>query len=215
MRVKTSRLLITVAFLGLAACAGTDVNQFAIPTGQLQPGEIEMQSYGHVNLAARNFDVVNQDLSAEQNTGIAGKVDPMPVDILSRYASQKFTAIGGYYNARFVIQQAQFQVRSVPNNDDAISKLFEGENQAEMTATISVMLTASRQDGVSESITANTSQVQRVNFNATPDARRQAYMDLMKKAVDALDGEITKQIPAYFNDVAMGNVPAPITAPQR
>ncbi len=205
MRLNVSKLIVATAFVALAACSTPDVSQFGIAPGPLQANEIPMENYAHLNLSARSFDVVNQDLSADKNTGIAGNVDPMPVDILSRYAAQKFTATGGYYNSRFVIQQAQFNVRAVKNTD-MIGKFTEGDSQAEMTATISVLLTASRPDGISESVTANTSQVARVSFNASPQGKRKAYLELMARVLDAIDGELAKQIPSYFNDVAYSAV---------
>jgi hypothetical protein len=191
-------VLAVVLAAALSACSSMDVpSTFPIAQGPLQADEIPMEDFANVKLAAGAFDVVSQDMTAERNTGLAGAVSPMPVDILSSYAAQKFRANGGFYNARFVIRQAQFQVRSVREEEDDWS--FFG-SKVDMTATVTAMLALTRGDGLASSVTVNTTQTSRVYANTSPDARREAYMELMTHVVKALDAELTRQMPLYIDD---------------
>jgi hypothetical protein len=191
-----------VCVLGLAGCAGTAPTEFSIPTGSLQSKEIPMEGFSRTTFASRVFDVVNQDTSSENNTGIAGKVDPTVVDILSSYASKKFRAGGGENTTRFVIQKAEFNVTPVETKDKGW--LWDNTSyKAEMTTNLSVMLVASRPDGLTAHINATTSQSQQTGMDASPETRRDVYMQLMTRAVQAIDAELNKQLPQWFGDVVL------------
>lgn len=186
----------------LAGCATGPQAEFPIATGPLKAGELT-EGYAPVAFASRVFDVVNQDMTAETKTGIAGKVEPMPVDILSGYAAKKFKAVGGIYSTRFVIRQAEFSVRAVeaPAETGWFAGWFSKSSEAELTANVTAMLAASKADGSSATITATVTQSEKLGFDSTPEARRKAYMELMDKVLASLDGEFTKQLPVYFDDV--------------
>lgn len=203
MRFSFAAILALSATLMLGACSSVDsLSSFPIAQGPLKADELKMDGYSKVAFAARVFDVVNQDSTAEQNTGLAGKVEPSSVDILSRYASQKFRAAGGAQATRFVIRQAQFQVHSTKvDNSWPASWVSDADTRAEMVATFSVMLSAANADGTSSTITANTTQSSIVAADLSPESARKEYLALMQRALDALDGEITKQLPVYFADV--------------
>ncbi|HVY12386.1 MAG TPA: hypothetical protein VHB73_02355 [Alphaproteobacteria bacterium] len=192
--------LIVVSLLLLAACAGGPGAEFSIAQGPLKPEEMSFANYGQAQLAARVFDVVNQDQTAESNTGIAGRVQPMPVDVLSAYAASKFHATGGIFNARFVIKQASFQVRNVspPSKSGFFSFMDGGSDRAEMALDITVMVVATRPDGTGATINATTSQTQQAEYSGTPEEHRAIYLGLLTRALQALDGEISRQLPTYF-----------------
>lgn len=196
-------IVVTVAsVLGLSGCAGTAPTEFTIPTGALEAKEIPMDGFKRTTLASRVFDVVNQDVNSENNTGIAGKVDPSVVDILSSYASKKFRAGGGENTARFVIQKAEFNVTPVESKE----KGWLWDNtvyKADLSTNLSVMLVASRPDGLTAHINATTSQSQQTGLDTSPENRREVYMQLMSKAVDAIDSELNKQLPQWFGDVVV------------
>lgn len=204
MRAFSPALMVVtvVSVLGLSGCAGTAPTEFAIPAGALESKEISMDNFSRTTLASRVFDVVNQDVNAETNTGIAGKVDPSAVDILSSYASKKFRAGGGENTTRFVIQKAEFTVSPVETKE----KGWLWDNtvyKAEMATNLSVMLVASRPDGLTAHINATTSQSQQTSLDTTPENRRETYMQLMTRAVEAVDGELNKQLPQWFGDVVV------------
>ncbi len=204
MRVFSPALMVVtvVSVLGLSGCAGTAPTEFAIPTGALESKEIPMDHFSHTTLASRVFDVVNQDVNSETNTGIAGKVDPNAVDILSSYASKKFRAGGGQNTTRFVIQKAEFTVSPVETKEKGW--LWDNTTyKAELSTTISVMLVASRPDGMTAHINATTNQSQQTELDATPENRRETYTQLMARAVDALDKELDRQLPQWFGDVVV------------
>lgn len=204
MRAFSKALMVVsvVSVLGLSGCAGTAPTEFTIPTGALESKEIPMDGFKRTTLASRVFDVVNQDVNSENNTGIAGKVDPSAVDVLSSYASKKFRAGGGENTARFVIQKAEFTVNPVESKE----KGWLWDNtvyKAELSTNLSVMLVASRPDGLTAHINATTSQSQQTSLDTTPENRREVYMQLMSKAVQAIDGEFNKQLPQWFGDVVV------------
>ncbi|MBY0427743.1 MAG: hypothetical protein K2Q32_00815 [Alphaproteobacteria bacterium] len=204
MRAFSKALMVVsvVSVLGLSGCAGTAPTEFTIPTGALESKEIPLDGFKRTTLASRVFDVVNQDVNSENNTGIAGKVDPNAVDILSSYASKKFRAGGGENTARFVIQKAEFTVNPVESKETGW--LWDNTvYKAELSTNLSVMLVASRPDGLTAHINATTSQSQQTSLDTTPENRREVYMQLMARAVDALDGEFNKQLPQWFGDVVV------------
>lgn len=189
-----------VSTLILAGCAGTAPTEFAIQSGAMDAKELSLDNLSKTTLAARVFDVVNQDMTSENNTGIAGKVEPTPVDILSSYASKKFRAGGGVNTTRFVIQKAELNVRPVETKE----KGWLWDNtvyKAELTTNLSVMLVASRPDGMTAHINATTTQSQQTGVDTSPEKRREVYMELMGRAVQAIDAELNKQLPAWFGDV--------------
>lgn len=204
MRSFSSALMVVtvVSVLGLSGCAGTAPTEFTIPTGALESKEIPMDNFSRTTLASRVFDVVNQDVNSENNTGIAGKVDPSAVDILSSYASKKFRAGGGQNTTRFVIQKAEFTVTPVETKETGW--LWDNTvYKAELSTNLSVMLVASRPDGLTAHINATTSQSQQTSLDTSPEARRETYMQLMARAVQAVDGEFNKQLPQWFGDVVI------------
>ena len=196
-------LMVTiVSVLGLSGCAGNAPTEFAIPTGALETSEIPMDNFSRTTLASRVFDVVNQDVNSENNTGIAGKVAPSAVDILSSYASKKFRAGGGENTARFVIQKAEFTVSPVETKETGW--LWDNTvYKAELSTNLSVMLVASRPDGLTAHINATTSQSQQTSLDTTPENRREVYTQLMSRAVKELDHELDKQLPQWFGDVVI------------
>jgi hypothetical protein len=195
-------VVTVVSALSLAGCAGTAPTEFTIPTGALEAKEIPMEGFTRTTLASRVFDVVNQDTTSESNTGIAGKVEPSAVDILSSYASKKFRAGGGENTTRLVIQKAEFTVSPVETKETGW--LWDNTvYKAEMSTNLSVMLVASRPDGMTAHINATTSQSQQTSLDASPEKRREVYMDLMSRAVKAIDGELDKQLPNWFDDVVV------------
>lgn len=199
---KSSLVVAVVSVLALAGCAGSAPTEFAIPTGALEAKEIPMDNFSRTTLASRVFDVVNQDTSSETNTGIAGKVDPSAVDILSAYAAKKFRAGGGVNTTRLVIQKAEFTVTPVETKETGW--LWDNTvYKAEMATNLSVMLVASRPDGLTAHINATTSQTQQTSLDGSPDHRREVYMQLMTRAVEAIDGELNKQLPQWFGDVVV------------
>src|SRR5262245_20860845 len=107
------KFLTATLVLLLASCASSAPSEFAIQRGKLQDSEMNLDGFAKVKLAPRVFDVVNQDTTAESGTGMAGKVEPMPSDILSAYAAKKFQASGGDLTTRFVIRKGGFTVRSI------------------------------------------------------------------------------------------------------
>ncbi len=204
MRAFSRALMVVtaVSVLGLSGCAGTAPTEFTIPTGALESKEIPMDNFSRTTLASRVFDVVNQDVNSENNTGIAGKVDPSAVDILSSYASKKFRAGGGQNTTRFVIQKAEFTVTPVETKETGW--LWDNTvYKAELSTNLSVMLVASRPDGLTAHINATTSQSQQTTLDGSPEARRETYMQLMSRAVQAIDGEFNKQLPQWFGDVVV------------
>mgnify|MGYP003386056362 FL=1 len=199
---KVFMVVSVVSVLGLSGCAGNAPTEFAIPTGALESKEIPMGDFKRTVFASRVFDVVNQDVNAENNTGIAGKVDPSTVDILSTYASKKFRAGGGENTARFVIQKAEFTVNPVEAKESGW--LWDNTvYKAELSTNLSVMLVASRPDGLTANINATTSQSQQTGLDGSPESRREVYMQLMARAVEAIDGELNKQLPTWFGDVVV------------
>jgi hypothetical protein len=202
MRAVSRFAVVAVSVLTLAGCSSTPPTAFSITQKPLEATEVPLESFGQVKLASRVFDVVNQDLTAENDTGIAGKVQPMPVDILSSYASKKFRAVGGNITTRFVIRKGSFTVRPVEVKEDGW--LFDSTSyKAELTADLSVMLVASRPDGLTANINAATTQSQQISMESSEDARRAAYLDLMNRAMQALDGEFNKELPKWFDEVVV------------
>ena len=202
MRFISSLSVATVCLLALSGCAGTPPSEFKITSKSLEPQEIPLDSFGRTAFAAQVFDVVNQDVTAENNTGIAGKVDPMPVDILSSYAAKKFRAAGGALTTRFVIRKGEFVVRPVEKKETGW--LFDTTTyKAELSTNLNVMLVASRANGQTANITATTTQSQEVSLDASPDKRREAYIQLMNRAVQAIDNELNKELPKWFDDVVV------------
>lgn len=186
----------------LVACSSELPGSYPIATGPLKPEELPMASYGTVALASRVFDVVNQDQSSATNTGIAGAVQPMPVDVLSSYAASKFRANGGPYATRFVVKQAAFRVNATQaSKSSGWFSLGGDEPKAELSVDLNVMVVATKADGTGATINATTSQSQLTGFGGTPEDHRVVYMQLMGKALAALDGEISRQLPGYFNGV--------------
>lgn len=199
---STLMAVTVVSMLALAGCAGTPPTEFAIPTGSLDAKEIPMNNFSRTIFASRVFDVVNQDVNSENNTGIAGKVDPTPVDILSSYASKKFRAGGGANTTRLVIQKAEFTVTPVESKE--VGWLWDNTvYKAELSTNLGVMLVASRPDGLTAHINATTSQSQQTGLDASAEKRREVYMDLMNRAVTAIDSELNKQLPQWFGDVVL------------
>jgi hypothetical protein len=195
----TTPAVLLLAF-ALASCAGSAPTEFGMTPGKLKEGEIPLESFGQTAFKAQVFDVVNQDLGAESNTGIAGHVEPMPADILSAYAAKKFRATGGSLSTRFVIRKASITAQPV----EVTEKGWLWDNstyKAELTADLSVALVASRADGMSARIEASTTQTQQVKLSASSDERRKAYLLLMSRALEALDGEINKELPQWFGQV--------------
>ncbi|NDE90238.1 MAG: hypothetical protein EB059_03745 [Alphaproteobacteria bacterium] len=204
MRAFKSAVMVVgvVSVLSLASCAGSAPSEFTIPTGALQSSEIPLDGMSRTTLSSRVFDVVNQDVNAESNTGIAGKVDPSAVDILSSYASKKFRAGGGANTTRLVIQKAEFKVQPVETKETGW--LWDNTvYKAELSTNLSVMLVATRPDGLTAHINATTSQSQQTGLSTSPENRRQVYMELMTRAVQAIDGELNKQLPQWFGDVVV------------
>lgn len=194
--------LTALTLLALTACSSTAPTEFDITRRDVQADEMALDSFGRTTLAARIFDVVNQDMNADNNTGIAGKVQPMPVDILSSYAAKKFRASGGDLSTRFVIKKAEFNVRPIEVKEEGW--LFDSSSyKAEMATNLSVMLVASRADGQTAHINAQTQQTQQMPMDSSPDARREAYLKLMQRAVQALDNEISKELPKWFDEVVV------------
>lgn len=191
---------LIAALILLSACSSSPPGDFTIASAPLQADEMALDSFGKTSFAARAFDVVNQDLGSAHSTGIAGKVDPSPVDILSSYAAKKFKATGGPYATRFVIKRAAFTATPV----ETVSKgwLWDTkEYKVEMTVNVNAGLVASRADGMTAQVNATTAQSQSISINTSMDARRKAYLALMARAVEAIDGEINKQLPQYFDGV--------------
>lgn len=191
---------LIAALILLSACSSSPPSEFTISSAPLQPGEMALDSFGKTSFAARAFDVVNQDLGAAHSTGIAGKVDPSPVDILSSYAAKKFKATGGPYATRFVIKRAAFTATPV----ETVSKgwLWDTkEYKVEMTVNVNAGLVASRADGMTAQVNATTAQSQQISTDSSMETRRKAYLALMARAVEAIDGELNKQLPQYFDDI--------------
>lgn len=198
--MKKPFLLAFAPLVLLAACSSTPPTEFTIESRALDAAELPLDSFGKTSFAARTFDVVNQDLSAENNTGIAGKVQPMPVDALSAYAAKKFKAVGGPYATRLVIKKGSLNVSSV----EQVSKgwLFDTTNyKAEMRVNLAASLAASRTDGATATVNAETTQSQQLSLNTSPAERRKVYMELLARALQALDGELNKQLAKYFDEV--------------
>lgn len=198
-------LFTALLILTLTACASSPPADFTIQRGKLKENEIVLNGLSKVNLASRVFDVVNQDTGAESGTGIAGKVEPMPADILSAYAAKKFNATGGELTTRFVIHKAGVTVRSVEIADKGWlwgwpeSKSYK----AEMSVNLSVMLVASRLDGRTAHIDAETQQAQQIATDTTPEARRKAYLALMQRAIQGIDDEISRRLPEWFDEIVV------------
>jgi hypothetical protein len=200
MRVSGFAVFALLLALGLSSCSSVEpLTAFPIAGGPLKADELKLEEFSNVAFSSRVFDVVNQDMTSEGNTGLAGKVDPGIVDILSRYAAHKFRAAGGVATTRLVIRQAQFQVRSVKGDNE--TWFTDATPMAEMVATVTVMLTSAQPDGNGSSITANTTQVSQLSPGSSPEERREAYLQLMERVLKALDAEFTKQLPMYFSDV--------------
>lgn len=194
--------LTAFSLLALVGCSSTAPTEFAITQKDLDAKEIPLDSFGKVNLSARVFDVVNQDTASENNTGIAGKVQPMPVDILSSYAAKKFRASGGAVTTRFVIKKGEFTVRPVEIKEEGW--LFDSNSyKAELGTNLSVTLVASRPDGMTAHINATTQQTQQMPMESSADARRETYMELMTRAVQAIDNELSKELPKWFDEVVV------------
>jgi hypothetical protein len=195
--------LIVAGVLLLAGCSSTAPSSYPIATGPLKAEEIALANYGTVGLASRVFDVVNQDQAAASNTGLAGGVQPMPVDVLSSYAASKFRANGGPNAVRFVVKQGSLQVRAItpPKSSGWFSSMTDGDAKAELAVDLSVMVAATKADGTGASIVASTSQTQQTGFGGTPEDHRAVYLQLMARALAALDAEISRQLPTYFNGV--------------
>ncbi|MDX1922814.1 MAG: hypothetical protein SFW65_06770, partial [Alphaproteobacteria bacterium] len=122
--------------------------------------------------------------------------------ILSAYAAKKFRAGGGVNTTRLVIQKAEFTVTPVETKETGW--LWDNTvYKAEMATNLSVMLVASRPDGLTAHINATTSQTQQTSLDGSPDRRREVYMQLMTRAVEAIDGELNKQLPQWFGDVVV------------
>lgn len=199
---KSSLVVAVVSVLALAGCAGTAPTEFSIPTGALDNKEIPLENFTTTTLASRVFDVVNQDTTSENNTGIAGKVDPSAVDILSAYAARKFKAGGGANTTRLVIQKAEFTVTPVETKETGW--LWDNTvYKAELSTNMNVILVASRPDGMTAHINATTSQTQQTSLDSSPEKRRQVYMELMGRAVQAINTELNKQLPQWFGDVVI------------
>ncbi len=200
MRAVPVLLVAVAGFLALASCASGPASGFPIARGPLTAGEMARINYGQTLLSAQVFDVVNQDQTAAGQTGIAGKVDPLPAGILSAYAARKFRATGGPYAVRFVIKRAAFQARALPQRDEGgfFGFMHDDPGKVELSADISVMVVASLPGGAGATISATTIQKRETNAGGSPEDNRAAYLDLMGKAVAALDGEISRQLPVYF-----------------
>jgi hypothetical protein len=200
------RHLLPAAVLFLIAACSSDPAGFSIAGGPLQADEIPLTSYAPVTLSAQAFDVVSQDPNSP-SAGVAGKVQPSPAEILSTYAANKFRAAGGSYNARFVIKQATLQVTqtAAPKKDDSFWSfgMFGGdEGKGEMSVNLSINVIASLPDGTGATITATTMQSEKISAGS-PGDNRAAYVKLMGRALTALDGEVTRQLPVYFANIAM------------
>jgi hypothetical protein len=198
------RNLLAAATLFLLVACSSGPAGLSIAGGPLKPNEVSFSGYAATGLRAQAFDVVSQDPNSG-NAGIAGKVQPSPAEILSSYAAQKFRATGGPYNARFVIKQATLQVTqtAMPKKNDSFwsMNMFGGdENKAEMSLNLAVNVIASLPDGTGATITATTVQSEKAG-SGSPDDNREAYMKLMSRALTALDGEINRQLPAYFSNI--------------
>ncbi|MBI3418874.1 MAG: hypothetical protein HY053_01900, partial [Proteobacteria bacterium] len=102
---------------------------------------------------------------------------------------------------RFVVRQASFQVRSTGAGRDSGWFNFDDSEKAELSVDLNVMVTASQPNGTGATITATTQQAQQVPFGGTPEEHRAAYMALMMRALQAIDGEISRQLPTYFNAI--------------
>jgi hypothetical protein len=73
--------------------------------------------------------------------------------------------------------------------------------KAEMSVNLSVMLVASRTDGRTAHIDAESQQSQQLALDSTPEVRRKVYLDLMQRAVQGVDAEISKRLPDWFDEV--------------
>lgn len=201
----TMKILLSAfaALLLLGACSSTPPADFPIAARPLAAGELPLDSFGKTLFAARSFDVVNQDVAADKNTGLAGKVEPMPVDILSAYAARKFRANGGPFATRFVIRKAEFAVNSVsvPETHWPARWFADKDTKAEMTVDLSVSLVASRGDGMDATVNATSTQSQQLGVGTSVEDRRTTYLQLMSRALQGLDGELNKQLAQYFSDV--------------
>jgi hypothetical protein len=198
---KRIALFVPALFL-LAACASEAPSQFPIASGPLKTGEVHVDTFGSVGLASRVFDVVNQDQASESNTGLSGRVQPMPVDIVSAYAASKFRANGGPYTVRFVIKSASINTHPASGGKSDGGFFSFGEPaKVEMTVDLNVMVVATGADGTGASINATSTQSDQVPALGSPEENRAAYLKLTEKAVQALDAEITRQLGTYFGPV--------------
>jgi hypothetical protein len=193
--------LILASLVLIAGCSSTSPSSYPIAAGTLKGDEVPMAGYGTIGLASRVFDVVNQDQASASNTGIAGSVQPTPADILSNYAAQKFRANGGPYTTRFVIKQASLAVRSVANATSSGWFDTDSDSKAELTVDLNVMVVATKPDGTGATINATTTQSQQAGFGGTPEEHRVVYVQLMGRALAAVDAEISRQLPSYFSSV--------------
>jgi hypothetical protein len=202
--MQTRNLLAAAGLFLLTACS-SDPSGFSIASGPLKPDELSLSGYAATGLRAQAFDVVSQDPNAGNAAGVTGKIQPNPAELLSSYAAQKFRATGGPYNARFVIKQAALQVTqsAAPKKESSFWSMdyFGGDDaKTQMTLNVAVNVVASLPDGTGATITATTTQSEKSGFGSASD-NREVYMKLMNRALAALDGEIARQLPAYFANI--------------
>lgn len=187
----------------LSACADNKVDDFPLASRPLATEELPLERFGTMLLAARSFDVINQDLQAAQRTGIAGKVDPMPVDIVAAYAARRFRAVGGPYSVRFVIRKADMAVNAITVPETHWpNRWFKPTNvKLQMKVDLQVMLVASFIGRPDATINVASTQVQELDNGDSAESHRRAYLGLMARAMNEVDAEINRQIPQYMGEI--------------